>query len=201
MDGIALTEAQVDAQLRLACLDLTMKHYKPGLDAQTPYDIAEEVFRWATRRTPSRIRIVAVGDVTRQNPQQEALPMQIHDNEQFDITIEVDDAKGFAITGDQVTVTSADETVATVQQGADSQTWTVVAGNPGSTVITFDAGTDDQGQPVKATEAVDVVPGNVATIKLTEGTAVPQGSAPAPAAPADTTTTAPGADPTASQSV
>jgi hypothetical protein len=66
--------------------------------------------------------------------------------------------------------------VATVQAGADGVTYTIVAGNPGSTVITFDAGTDDNGNQVTATEAVDVVAGNVATIKLTEGAATPQGT-------------------------
>lgn len=192
MDGIALTEAQGDAQLRLACLDLALRHRQSGLSSETVYQTAEDVYRWATKRSPSRIT-VAVGDVTRQQPDQEDQPMQIHDNEQFDITVEVDDAKGFAIT-DAVNVTSADETVATVQAGADGVTFTIVAGNPGSTVVTFDAGTDDNGNAVTATEAVDVVPGNVATIKLTEGAATTQGAT-APATPE------PGADPTASQSV
>jgi hypothetical protein len=141
--------------------------------------LADEIVAWVTKQTPAHIR-VTIGDIVKQQPTQEDKPMQIHDNEQFDVTIEVDDAKGFSIAGDQLTVTSADETVATVQAGADGVTYTIVAGNPGSTVITFDAGTDDNGNEVVATEAVDVVAGNVATIKLTEGTATPQ----APAAPA-----------------
>jgi hypothetical protein len=37
---------------------------------------------------------------------------------------------------------------------------------------------DDAGNPIKYTEAVDVVPGSAATIKVTEGTPVPQASAP-----------------------
>lgn len=195
MDDTALSEVQQEARLRLACLDLAARnlHVSP-FGQESVWDVAEEIHRWATKRTPATIKIVAVGDVTRQQPEQEASPMQIHDNEQFDVTIEVDDAKGFKITGDALTVTSADETVATVQAGADGTTFTIVAGNPGSTVITFDAGTDDNGNAVTATEAVDVVPGNVATIKLTEGTATPQGSTATPAA-------APGSDPTASQSV
>lgn len=196
MDGIELTEVQADATLRLACLELASRGHNsrfPG--RESVYDVAEEIFAWATKRTPSKIRIVAIGDVTKQTPQQEDQPMQIHDNEQFNVTVEVDDAKGFQISGDQLTVTSADESVATVQAGADGVTYTIVAGNPGSTVITFDAGTDDNGNAVQATEAVDVVPGNVATIKLTEGAATTQGAS-APAA-----ATEPGADPTASQSV
>lgn len=197
MDGIALTEAQGEAHLRLSCLELASRGHNsrfPG--RESVYDIAEEIYRWVSRRTPATIKITAVGDVIRQQPQQEDQPMQIRDNEQFTVTVEVDDAKGFQISGDQLTVTSADETVATVQAGADGVTYTIVAGNPGSTVITFDAGTDDNGNQVTATEAVDVVAGNVATIKLTEGAATPQGTT----APAATATT-PGPDPTASQSV
>lgn len=203
MDGIALTEAQEDARLRLACLDLALKHYRPGLDDKSPYGLAEEVFSWATKRTPATIRIVAVGDATRQQPQQEDQPMQIHDNEQFTVTVEVDDAKGFQITGDQLTVTSSDESVVTVQSDAPgSTTYTLVAGNPGSAVVTFDAGTDDNGNAVTATEAVDVVPGNVATIRLTEGAATPQGAATTnPTGDASGAATEPGPDPTASQSV
>jgi hypothetical protein len=166
-----------ESQLRLAALDLAARMYRdrPLPVGGSLLEQAEDIVRWVNKRTPSQIRIVAIGDVTTQNPQEDQ-PMQIHDNEQFDVTIEVDDAKGFAISGDQLTVTSADESVATVQAGADGVTYTIVAGNPGSTVITFDAGTDDNGNQVTATEAVDVVAGNVATIKLTEGAATPQGT-------------------------
>lgn len=175
-------ESLHDSQLRLASLELAHRMYSnraPLPGEPTLYELAEDIVRFASRRIPAKIRIVAIGDVIRQNPQEDQ-PMQIHDNEQFDITVEVDDAKGFAIT-DTVTVTSADETVATVVPGADGVTFTIVAGNPGSTVVTFDAGTDDNGNAVTATEAVDVVPGNVATIKLTEGTATTQPPAAPPA--------------------
>jgi len=192
VDGIELTEAQGDAQLRLACLDLALRNYQTSLSSETVYDVAENVYRWATKRTPSRIKIVAVGDVVRQQPQQEDKPMQIHDNEQFTVTVEADDAKGFQISGEALTVTSADETVATVQDQGNG-TYLIVAGNPGSTVVTFDAGTDDNGNPVQATEAVDVVPGDVATIKLTEGAATPQ----APAAPPADGSTGDGTQPAA----
>lgn len=171
-----------ESQLRLACLQLAATDHNPRFPGrESVFDIAEDIYRWVNKRTPAKIKIVAIGDVIRQNPQEDQ-PMQIHDNEQFDVTVEVDDAKGFQISGDQLTVTSADETVATVQAGADGVTYTIVAGNPGSTVITFDAGTDDNGNAVSATEAVDVVAGNVATIKLTEGAATTQGAT-APAEP------------------
>jgi hypothetical protein len=186
-------ESVYDTQLRLAALKIALQGYNhDALSGQTVYDIAEKIYRWANKRTPATIKIVAIGDVTRQN-QQEDQPMQIRDNEQFTVTLEVDDAKGFAIQGDQLTVTSADESVATVQDQGNG-TYLVVAGNPGSTVITFDAGTDDNGNQVTATEAVDVVAGNVATVKVTEGAVTAQGAT-APAA------TEPGPDPTAGQTV
>lgn len=170
-----------ESQLRLAALDLARKMYE-GRHLPVGSSLleqAEDIVQWVAKRTPATIRIVTIGDVTTQDPQEDA-PMQIHDNEQFDVTVEVDDAKGFAIQGDQVSVTSADETVATVLAGADGVTYTIVAGNPGSTVVTFDAGTDANGNQVTVTEAVDVVAGGVATIKLTEGTAVPQPAAAPP---------------------
>lgn len=192
MDGIQAEELVAswdedlhENQLRLAALHqaFTIAREHPHQNErqlrEDMWRLAGDIVTWVTQRTPARIRIVAIGDVTQQNSQKDK-PMQIHDDQQFDVTIEVDDAKGFAITGDQVTVTSADETVATVVPGADGVTFTIVAGNPGSTVITFDAGTDDNGNEVTATEAVDVVPGNVATVKITEGTPVSQ----PPAAPA-----------------
>jgi hypothetical protein len=166
-----------EAQLRLASLDQAFRivrehpHQNEVLLRADMWRLAGEIVAWASRRTPAHIRIVTIGDVT---TQQEKAPMQIHDNEQFTVTIEVDDAKGAPITGDAVTVTSADTTVATVVAEADGVTYTVVAGLPGSTVVTFDAGLDANGNAVTATEAVDVVAGGVATVKITEGAVVPQ---------------------------
>lgn len=88
--------------------------------------------------------------------------VQLHDNEQFDLTVDTKDAKGFE-TPDQVTWTVDDETVATVVVSDDTRTATIVAGNPGSAVVTVTDGT------LTATEAVDVVPGGTALISLTEG--------------------------------
>lgn len=172
-------------QLRLACLDMARKNHNPQtFGSESVYDIAEEIYAWVTKRTPATIRIVTIGDVTTQQPQEDA-PMQIHDNEQFSVTVEADDAKGYPVNDDQITVTVDDETVATVELDPASATtpgvtYVVKAGVPGSAVITFDAGQDDQGNQITVTEAVDVVPGGVATITLTEGAVTPQ----APAAPA-----------------
>lgn len=106
--------------------------------------------------------------------------MQIHDDEQFSVTLEVKDAKGFDIQGDQITVTVDNTDVVSAEAQADGS-YVLRAGNPGSAVVTFNAGTDDNGNPVTVTEAVDVVPGNVATVQIVEGTATKQAAASAPA--------------------
>lgn len=89
-------------------------------------------------------------------------PVQIHDNEQFTVTAEADDAKGFP-TGDPIDFTSSDDSVFTVVAGDDPSTVTVVAGVPGSAVLTATDGT------ITATLAVDVVPAGAATVALTTG--------------------------------
>lgn len=154
---------------------------------------AHAYFEWLTRRIPATIALTA-GEVTKQPQQEEQNPMQIHDDEQFDVTLTVKDAKGATITGDAITVTVDNPEVVSAVALADGSGYTLVAGTPGSAVVTFDAGADDNGNEVKVTEAVDVVPGNVATVTITEGTATKQ----APAAPAgtDTGTTAPAGDTT-----
>lgn len=136
---------------------------------------AQEFYTWVSQRTPARIRLTSVGEITQQKEQE---PMQIKDSEQFDLTFEVDDAKAQPITGAAVTVTVDQPSVASVNPTADGTGYTIVGGVVGSAVITFDAGVDDAGNPIKYTEAVDVVPGSAATIKVTEGTPVPQASAP-----------------------
>lgn len=118
---------------------------------------------------------VSIGPVTTQG----ATGMQIHDNEQFDLTLAGVDSKGVA-TPDTFTATSSDETVCTVTDSdADGKTFTVIAGQPGSAVITI---AEADGGPVTVTEAVDVVAGDLATITVTEGPVTTQGAAaPAPA--------------------
>jgi hypothetical protein len=90
------------------------------------------------------------------------IPVQIHDNEQFTLTADPQDSKGVDL-ADALTWTSSDESVVTLAVSDDTHTATVVAGMPGSAVVTVSDGT------LTATEAVDVVPGGVATITVTEG--------------------------------
>ncbi len=87
---------------------------------------------------------------------------QLHDDEQVDVSVRALDAKGFEVDVD-LSATVDDETVATVTEGADGHTFTVVAGNPGSTIVHVTTG------DLEATLAVDVVPGDVALVKLDVG--------------------------------
>jgi hypothetical protein len=128
-------------------------------------DSAEVFLAWL--RGTVRIRLYA-GSATDQTTGQptgtptEGVPVQIHDNEQFTLTVDTKDAKGFE-TPDAVTWTSSDETVATITVSDDTRTATIVAGSPGSAVVTV---TDGE---LSATEAVDVVPAGTATISVVEG--------------------------------
>jgi hypothetical protein len=154
----------------------------PGVDADHTDRInrdrvlhtAEEFLAWL--RGPISIHLLA-GAVLDQStglptgtPTSQGGTMQIHDNEQFDLTVDTKDAKGFE-TADVVSWSSSDETVATLVVSDDSRTATVVAGNPGSTTIQVSDGV------LSATEAVDVVPAGTATIALTEGPVTEQPTA------------------------
>lgn len=136
---------------------------------------ADVFYRWLTR--PATLTLAAGPAVDQTTGLPTTTPtgvpaMQLHDNEQVDLTVDTNDAKGFETT-DSVTWMSSDETVATVTVSADSKTGTVIAGNPGSATITVSDGT------LSATEAIDVVPAGTATISIAEGTPVAQ----TPAAP------------------
>lgn len=95
--------------------------------------------------------------------------MQLHDNEKFVLTAEPVDAKGFD-TPDAISWSVDNADVVSLQSSADGKSVTVIAGNPGSAVITV----TDAAANLTATEAVDVVPGGTATIKMTEGAVEPQ---------------------------
>jgi len=91
-------------------------------------------------------------------------PVQIHDNEQFSLTVDTRDAKGFE-TPDAVTWTVDNDAVAALVVSADTRSCTIVAGSPGSAVVTV----TDSDAGLSATEAVDVVAAGTATISLVEG--------------------------------
>jgi len=94
--------------------------------------------------------------------------VQLADNEQVTISVDPVDSKGFDVTGDTITYTSADPSVIAVQPASDGLSVLCVAGNPGSTTVTISDGT------ITGTEAFDVTAGPVASFKITEGTPEPQ---------------------------
>jgi hypothetical protein len=90
--------------------------------------------------------------------------MQLHDDEQVSVSVTALDAKGYQVSGDAFSATSSDETIVSVTQQEDGS-FLVVAGQPGmAAVVTYTDGT------LSVTESFDVVPGDVATLQIQEGT-------------------------------
>lgn len=87
--------------------------------------------------------------------------MQLKDSQQVTYTITGLDAKGYEVSGEDFSASVDNESVVAVTDNGN--TFLAVAGQPGSAIITFTDGT------LTATEAVDVVPGDVATIQIQPG--------------------------------
>lgn len=134
---------------------------------------AEVFLAWL--RGPTVFKLVA-GPVFSQTTGQptgftpiEGVPVQIHDDEKFDLTLVETDSKGQPTTSATPPVwTSSDEAVVPVNVSADGMTFSVVAGTVGSAIVQVDV-TKDDGSVISVTEAVDVVAGGVALVSLTEG--------------------------------
>jgi hypothetical protein len=119
---------------------------------------------------------VTIGTVVNQTTGQptgtvlKGTPMQLHDDENVDLSVIVASAKGALIaddpssTGDDLTWEVDDSTVASLAVSDDTRTCTVRSGVVGSTVLTIGVGN------ASATLAVDVVPGDAALITVSEGT-------------------------------
>jgi len=133
---------------------------------------ATTIYDWGTG--PVAI-YVTIGTVVNQTTGQstgtilKGTPMQLHDDEQVDLTVAVASAKGSPIpddpatSGDDLTWTSDDSTIAGLAVSSDTRTCTVLAGVTGSTVVTVTLG------ELSATLAVDVIPGDAAVITIGEG--------------------------------
>lgn len=175
--GAHVTFVDATAQRQLAL------HYAVELlsplgtgDADRVITTAETLFAWLVGPAFLDITVGLIVDQTTKAPTgttHTGGTMQLHDNEQCQLTVSEADAKGVALK-DTLTWAIADATVATITVAGDTQTATLVAGLPGSTIVTVTDGT------LSATMAVDVVPGSVATISVAAGTPVVQ---PSPAAP------------------
>lgn len=151
---------------------------QPGVDrtvtiaqAETAVRLTADIF-WAWAAGTTRIRLTP-GPVTSQatglptgTPTTEGNTMQLHDDEQVTYTVDTEDAKGFDT--DETLEWAADNAdVVTLVPGENGRTCTVLAGAPGSAIITVTAPNLDP--PLSATEAIDVLPGGTATITLTAG--------------------------------
>jgi len=163
---------------------------QPGEDRDATYarlehavlTTAETFLAWL--HGPNRL-LIEFGDIVNQdtllptgNTNAGGNMAQLHDNEQVDITVSAVDGKGFA-SADTITYEVDDETVVTVVGGTDedTQTATLVAGVPGSAVVTItDSGAVDSttGLPLSATLAVDVIAAGAVAINVAVGTPVLQ---------------------------
>lgn len=129
-------------------------------------------YRWLTGPTELIITLgpkvdQATGQPTG-NPEGETLK----DSEKALLVADAVDAKGNPTSAPtSLTYTSADESIATIVINQDG-TW-VVAGSPGSTVVTGDWPDSPSGD-IQGTVAVDVTAGDAVSLKITLGTPVPQ---------------------------
>ena len=162
-----------------AALDLYHSRFAELADKTSPAEArteflatAQDVYRWLVGPA---IVFLSYGPITDQTTglptgQIGATVTQLHDNQQFTLTLTAKDAKGIDVPDDPTQASddpvwsSSDDTVFTVHADpANPRTATVVAGVPGSAVGTVAVGS------VSATFAVDVVPGPVALVQLAEG--------------------------------
>ena len=105
---------------------------------------------------------VVIGPITKQGEN----AVQIHDNEQFTLAVSATDSKGFATPDTFTTSVDNPDVVSVVDDDNDGRTFLVVAGNPGSAVITI----QEADGPLFVTEAVDVIIGDAVAIAVQEGT-------------------------------
>lgn len=90
--------------------------------------------------------------------------VQLTDTQQVTLSVDPEDSKGQSVS-DTLTWTSSDDTVVSLQPATDGKSCLCVAGNPGTgVVVTVSDGT------LSATDNFDVVAGDVAQLKISEGT-------------------------------
>jgi hypothetical protein len=175
----ARTQARLDA-LKLA-LDMHRSagdlFLTVGVDQATTIAIDEAAVLstadrfWAWTQGTIRVRLIAGPIRSQATGQFIRTPtpgdtMQLHDDEQVTYSLDTEDAKGYD-TPDGATWETSDDAVASLAVSEDGRSCTVIAGVPGSATLTATIpGTDPA---LFATEAIDVIPGGVAVVKLTAG--------------------------------
>ncbi|WP_147269057.1 hypothetical protein [Sphaerisporangium album] len=168
---IAALQAAVDTHVRLGSLTLC-----PGVDraatiAQAETNIrrtAQTYLAWLQgtvrlRLIPGPIRSQSTGAPTG-TPIPEGETVQLHDDEEITYTVDTEDAKGFD-TPETITWSVDNPEVATLRVAEDTRSADVIAGVPGSATVTASIPALD----LSVTEAIDVVPGGTATIKMVPG--------------------------------
>jgi hypothetical protein len=159
-------------------VSLSTERFTGGPQATTELlGTATSIFNWligpvALYITIGPIRDQATGEIAQTTVG--GNKVQLRDSQKVDLTVSAVDAKGAPVPDDPGTTTDdllwsiGDESVATLDVSDDTRTCTVIAGMPGSSVVTVALG------ELSATLAVDVVPGNVALLTINEGTPVDQ---------------------------
>jgi hypothetical protein len=165
--ALALTEA-----VKLHAGSFGDKQFEEDRDA-----VLATAVRFYAFLTGPATATVAFGPIVKQNtlePTGKAgtAMAQIHDDEEFDVSLTAADAKGAEVldkagdTSDDPAFVSSDESVFTYRiDSNDPRQATVVAGMPGSAVGTITLGS------ITVTHAVDVVAGDVAVVNVSEGAA------------------------------
>ena len=178
---MAFTQEQRIASANCVAQMFALRAWSPG-DAQLSQDIVSlfNTFLMLIAGTPYQL-IITPGKISHQSdPSKVRDPhftpggaVQIHDDEQFPLQVQAVDTKGFPVPDTSaVTFSSSDDTVLSLQDDGSGGT-NVVAGQPGSAVIT---GSDGN---LSGTLAVDVTAGDIAALSITAG-AVEKQPPPAP---------------------
>ena len=163
--------------LRCTALEQAVRFYynTDGVTVPQVLDGADLMLRWL--RAGGLVRHIALSvspavGKTDTPPTQKgrATMAQITDMQKFRLTADPEDAAGYDVNV-PVSFSSADEAIASIVNVEDDpKSVYVVAGAPGSTVITAQV-TTLAGDVLSATLAVDVVTGDVARVSLVAGAA------------------------------
>jgi hypothetical protein len=166
---------------RELALDSAVSLYRDSWDSLSSneafLETAALIFNWLTGPVAFTFTFGPVLDQNTGEPTGRTIggtPMQLHDTEQVDLTVAVSDVKGAIIsddpgtTTDDVSWTIDNTSVASLTISADTRTCTIVAGLPGSGVVTVSLG------DLTATQAVDVIPSGATKLEISEGTPIPQ---------------------------
>lgn len=159
-----------DYEVRRAALtkaEALVEHFEPEARRTVGVllQVADQVLKFWLSPTTVRVSrgLIHKQDGSAPPREQEGSSMtQLHDDEQTTYTLDALDAKGYTVSGQDFEATVDDSSVLAVTK-QDDGSFLAVSGAPGSAVITFTDG------DLTVTEAVDVVPGDVATIQVTAG--------------------------------